>query len=183
MSGPSASAAPADQSMVEGVIASIADSTLVIDRGAGVSAKVLVQDNTLVLGRREAALASISPGEALGVAAIRESDGSLTATVINVFSPELWQRVRKGQFPMASGQVMTNAEVDRVVDRVEGRKLFLKYEMLSAAIDVPADAVIRRAVPLKLADLKVGMKVSLRLAASTDGSMRAAIISTDLPPA
>jgi hypothetical protein len=115
------------------------------------------------------------------VAADRAGDGSLTATAINVFPPELWRRARKGQFPMASGQVMTNAEVDRVADRVDGRTIYLKYEMLSVAIAVPAGAAIRRSFPLKLADLRPGMRVSVRLAPSTDGGLRASTISLDLP--
>ena len=76
---------------------------------------------------------------------------------------------------------MTNAEVDRLVDKVEGRTLYLKYEMLSAAISVPVSAVIRRSVVEKLSDLKTGMKVSVRLAPSTKGSLSAAMISFDAP--
>jgi len=117
------------------------------------------------------------PGDAMGVAATREQDGSLTATVINVFSPELWKKVRKGQWPMASGQVMTNAQVDHIAKKVEGRTLFLHYEMLDAAIQVPPSAEIRRSVTRELADLRVGARVSVRLAAQ--GSDRAAMISLD----
>jgi hypothetical protein len=76
---------------------------------------------------------------------------------------------------------MTNAEVDRVVDKVEGRTIYLKYEMLSAAILVPAGADIRRMVSLRLSDLKAGLKVSVRLASSSDGSLRAAVVSAELP--
>jgi hypothetical protein len=69
--------------------------------------------------------------------------------------------------------------VDRVVDKVEGRTLYLKYDMLSAAISVPEGAEIRRMQPLKLSDLKPGMKVSVRLAASKDSGLRAAMVSLD----
>ena len=177
MSGPAPTAAA---SAVDGVISSIDASTMVVSGASGEAISVQIQPDTLILGRESARLESIKPGEALGVAAIREKDGSLSATAINVFPKELWQRVRKGQFPMASGQVMTNAQVERIVQRVEGRTLYLKYEMLDAAIMVPSSAQIRRSVTRQLSDLKVGTKVSIRLAAG-EGSRRAAMISMDIP--
>ena len=184
MSGPTAmqSAAPATQAALEGTIVSIEGATLVLVGTDGTTSRVLVKDDSLVLGRKAATLDSITSGEAMGVTATRGPDGSLTATAINVFTPELWQRVRKGQWDMATpGQVMTNAKVDRLVDKVEGRTLYLKYEMLSAAISVPSSAVIRRSGVEQLSDLKTGMKVSVRLAPSTKGSLSAAMISFDAP--
>jgi hypothetical protein len=183
MSGPAAmQSATVAQSALEGVIVSIEGSTLVLSGTDGTTSRVLVQADSLILGRKAATLDSIVRGEAMGVTATRGSDGSLTATAVNVFTPQLWQRVRKGQWDMATpGQVMTNAQVERLVDRVEGRTIYLKYEMLSAAIAVPVGAIIRRSVERKLADLKPGMKVSVRLAASADGSLRAAMVSFDAP--
>jgi hypothetical protein len=178
MSGPAPLSAAAP---IEGMITSIEGSTLVLSEKSGEVARILILPDTLILGREDATLESIKPGEALGVAAIRGKDDSLTATVINVFSDELWQRVRKGQWPMASGQIMTNAQVQRVVQKVEGRTIYLKYEMVDAAIIVPPNAEIHRSVTRQLADLKVGAKVSVRLAAGDDGSKRAALISMDLP--
>jgi hypothetical protein len=184
MSGPAAmqSAAPAGQIALEGVIVSIEGSTLVLAESKGGASRVLVQADSLILGRKASTFDSIVSGEAMGVTATRGPDGSLAATAINVFTPQLWQRVRKGQWDMGTpDQVMTNAQVDKLVDKVEGRTLYLKYEMLSAAISVPVDAVIRRSVELKFADLKPGMKVSVRLAPSTNGSLRAAMVSFDAP--
>lgn len=180
MTGPSA-AAPAGQAPIQGTIVSIEGSTLVLAGADGGSSRVLIQPDTLILKRVAATLDSIKPGEALGVAATRGTDGSLTATVINVFTPEIWQRVRKGQFPMPSGQVMTNAEVVKQVDKVQGRTLYLKYEMLDAAILVPAGAEIRRMALLKPSDLMVGSKISVRLTPSSDGSLRASMVSMEQP--
>jgi hypothetical protein len=183
MSGPAPAAATAGQAPIAGIIASIEGSTLVLARPDGSSSRILLQSDTVILKREPATIDSIKPGEALGVAATPGADGSLTATVINIFTPELWRLpgTRKGQFPWPHGQLMTNAEVDRVVDKVEGRTIYLKYEMLSAAISVPAGADIRRMIPLRLSDLKAGLKVSVRLASSSDGSLRAAVVSAELP--
>ena len=175
-------AAPAAQSGINGTIVSIEGATLVLAEPNGDSSRVILQSDTPIFGREAATFESIQPGEAMGVTATRGDDGSLTATVINVFTPQIWQNVRKGQWDMGSpGLVMTNAQVDRVANKGEGRTLYMKYDMLTAAIAVPMDAQVRRMVALKLADLKPGMKVSVRLAPGSGADLRAAMISLDLP--
>jgi hypothetical protein len=182
MQGSSSGAAGADnQRSIAGSIARINGQTAFVQSADGTVTTVMVASDTLILGRKLAALASIQPGEALGVAATKGDDGSLTATVINVFPSELWQRVRKGQFPMASGQVMTNAQVDRLGGMGDGHVLYLKYEMLTAAIAVPDGAEIHRSAAMKLADLKPGLKVTVRGTGNPDGSLAASFVSFDLP--
>jgi hypothetical protein len=176
-------AAPAENQLsIAGSIGAINGTTIFVMAEDGTAKTVAIQKDTLVLGRKPATLDSILPGEALGVAATKGPDGSLTATVINVFPAELWQRVRKGQFPMASGQIMTNAQVDRFGDRVEGRVLYLKYDMLTAAIVVPDGAEIHRSVKMNLIDLKPGLKVTVRGVAGLNGSLAASIINLDSMP-
>ena len=109
------------------------------------------------------------------------SDGSLTANGINIFSPELWSRVRKGQFPMQSGDVMTNALVTQYADRVQGRVLYMKYQEGASTISVPDGTQIHRMLTEKLADLKPGMHVVVRGTANQDGSVTASTVSFDLP--
>jgi hypothetical protein len=176
---PQANADP--QGTVIGSIGAVNGLTIFVTTADGAAKVVQVGPDTLILGREVATLASIQPGEAMGVAAIRGKDGGLTATAINVFSPELWSRVRKGQWPMANGQVMTNAQVDRLGAGVKGRQIFLTYDLLTAAIDVPEGADIHRSITLGLADLRPGMKVSIRGTAGADGYLAAANVSVDLP--
>ena len=179
MSGPQA-AAPAGPAPITGTLVSIEGSTLVLAAPDGTSSRVVLEANTAIFGREPSTFDSIKPGEAMGVTATRADDGNLTATIINVFTPQVWSKVRKGQWDMGPpGLVMTNAQVDRVARMGDGRTLYMKYEMLTAAIAVPANAEVWRMVPLKLANLKTGMKVSVRFAAAP--GMRAAMVSTDLP--
>lgn len=178
-SSPQAPPASASQVSASGTIRSMSGSTLFVASSDGRVTAVEVGSGTLILARKAASLDSILPGEALGVAATRAADGSLTATAINIFPPELWQIVRKGQFPMANGQVMTNAQVDRLGEGVKGRTLYLKYEMLTAAVDVPEGAQINRSVALKLSDLKPGQKIAVRGSAGPGGALVAAMISFD----
>jgi hypothetical protein len=183
MQGSSPGAAAVDnQRSISGSIGRINGQTVFVLSDDGTVTTVAVSSGTLILGRKLAALDSIQAGEALGVAATKGADGSLTATAINVFPPELWQRVRKGQFPMASGQVMTNAQVTSLGGGgVAGRVLSLKYEMLTASIAVPEGAEIHRSVAMKLADLKPGLKVTVRGTGNPDGSLAASFFSLDLP--
>jgi hypothetical protein len=178
---PKAAAGGGNQATVAGRIERIVGAAVFVAAADGSVTSVEVGSGTLVLGRRAASLDSIKAGEALGVAATRAEDGSLTATAINVFPPELWQRARKGQFPMADGQVMTNAQMERLGTGLRGRTLYLKYEMLTAAIAVPEGADIRRSSALRLSDLKEGEKVTIRGSTGPGGSLAASTISVDLP--
>ena len=110
---------------LDGKIVTVGGNTMEIDLADGSRKKVSIPADTLILARQAVTLRDIGPGDALGVAARRGSDGSLLATRINIFSPELWQRVRKGQFPMQSGQIMTNAVVTQTGTSVDGTVLHM----------------------------------------------------------
>jgi len=174
-------AAMSAATQISGSIASISGATLFVTLGDGRTIAVALGSSTQIFKRVKVTLDSIKSGDALGVAATKSDDGSLTATAINVFSPQVWQRVRKGQFPMADGQVMTNAQVERLGNRVDGSTLYLKYEMLSAAILVPATATIRRNLSVGPADLAPGMAVTLRGTSGADGIFAASLVSFDGP--
>ena len=178
----SAGAAPADQvSVVNGTIAAVNGSSLTLAPAGGAEKIVKIAPDTVILRRETTTLSAIKPGDAMGVAAKRGADGSLTAISINVIAPELWSRARKGQFPMASGDVMTNAVVMQIADRVEGRTLYLKYNDGAAAIIVPAAAEIHRVITIPLGDLKPGMLVTVRGVGNPDGTIKASTIILDRP--
>jgi Domain of unknown function (DUF5666) len=177
-----AGAAPADQvSVLNGTIAALNGSSLTIAPADGAEKVVKIAPDTLILRRETATLSAIKPGDAMGVAAKRGADGSLTAVSINIIAPELWSRARKGQFPMESGNVMTNAVVMQVADRVEGHTLYLKYNDGAAAIVVPAATEIHRVTAVRLGDLKPGMRVSVRGLGNPDGTIKASTITFDRP--
>jgi len=178
---PQGAATADDQVSAAGPIAAISGDTVFVTTKGGATTSVAIAKDTLILGRKASTLASIEPGEALGVTTAKAEDGTMVATAINVFSPELYQRVRKGQWRMDNGLYMTNAQVDRSSAGVQGRTLFMKYEMLTAAITVPKSAEVRRSVTMTLADLRPGLAVSVRGVAGSDGVLAASIVSFDLP--
>ena len=177
-----AGAVPGDQ-------VNVADSTIVAVNGSNVTIafpdgnqKVAkVQSETLILSRETATLGAIKSGDALAVTAKRGADRSLTATSISILSPELWNRARKGQWVMASGDTMTNAVVARTVDRVVGRTLYMKLDVGTGAISVPTSTEIHRLTSVRLSDLKPEMRVRVRGVADPDGTIKASSITFDRP--
>jgi hypothetical protein len=174
--------AQAQNGTIDGKVSGVDGMTLTVAVADGSLKTVRLLPDTLVLARETATLDSIKPHDALGVAARREADGSLTATGINIFPPALWDRVRKGQFPMQSGDIMTNALVTDYVLGVQGHVLRMKYQDVVATINVPDLVPINRIVTERSADLKPGMHVLVRGTTNASGSLDAGSVSFELPP-
>ncbi len=168
------------QATIDGTLVAVNGNSLTLTVPDGSVKTATVRDDTLILARQAAKLDSIKTGDALGVAARRGSDGSLIANSINIFAPEVWGRARKGQFPMQSGDIMTNAVVTQAENRVDGRVLYLQLEDRVAEITVPESAQIHRMIKQKAADLKPGMRVVVRGTAGTDGMLAASSVNFEL---
>ena len=148
--------------------------------GSGVT-PVKVSPTTFVIGRRRASLESIKPDDFLAVTAKREENGTLTAVSISILPPEYRGRAREGQFPMDSGNVMTNATVMEYAARVENRMLYLKYKDGAAAIAVPTTTEVHRFAVIRLSDLRPGAHATVRGVANADGSITASSITVEEP--
>ena len=164
---------------VDGSIAAVNGSSLTIASPGGRRNVVKIQSDTLVLRRDAATLGAIKPGDALAVTAKKGAEGSLTAISINIFSPQLWNRVRKGQWVMDTGNIMTNALVTQVVERVDGRTLYMKLDQGTGMISVPTAAEIHRLTTVRPGDLRPGMRVTVRGVAGSDGTIKASSITFD----
>ena len=173
--------AQSQDTTIDGRLSSMSGVTLMLTLPDGSLKTVSLLPDTLVLAREASTLDAIKAGDALGVAARRGSDGSLTATSINIFSPELWSRVRKGQWPMQTGEVMTNAQVTDYALGVQGRTLRMMYKDVAATISVPDNARINRLLTERVADLKEGMHLVIRGTMSAEGSLTAGSVMYDLP--
>ncbi|MGO8692809.1 MAG: hypothetical protein ACLQMF_03960 [Rectinemataceae bacterium] len=138
---------------------------------------VTLPPDVLVLRSFDASVKDIRPGDEIGVDAKRLDDGSLSSVAINIFSAELWKRVRKGQFPMESGDVMTNATVDKTVTKLEGGFVTLEQGGQTMQIQLTKDVKVHRLVDASTADLVPGMKLMIRGSPQSDGSIEAAIVS------
>ena len=159
---------------INGTITSIRGNLLSLMLADKSVKEVALQSGTLILERDVAAVEDLKAGEAMGVAA-RRSGADLIATSINIFSKEMWEGVRKGQWPMTTGETMTNAMVTDYAQGVNGRTITMKYQDVTATITVPDGVQIHRLVSVKVAALAVGMQVSVRGTAGADGTLNATL--------
>ena len=166
---------------IDGTIVSVGDGTVTLTVADGTQQVANVSSTTLILGRQTATLDEITTGEALGIAAHRDSDGNLVADSINIFAPAMWDVVRKGQFPMNNGDIMTNAMVDQSVQGMNGRVLTMKLAERNSDITVPDGTQIHRLVSVMLSDLTPGLHILVRGTQSQDGTWQASAINFEEP--
>lgn len=179
----SAVAAPAPGlSQIEGVIATSDATSLTVALRNNDRVLVTPTADTRIIQRLSQRLQDIKPNEFVAVTARREPDGSLTALLINIISPELRGQGAARQFVMESGNIMTNAIVFQNVRRIDGRTLYLKLPDGTAIINVPQYTDIFRLSVVRLVDLKPGMRVVVRGTNNPDGTLVAVQITADVPP-
>jgi hypothetical protein len=168
---------------VEGTITAIKGSTITLTQADKMTKTIALQDKTLVLMRQVVGLDQIKSGDAMGVASRRGSDGSMVAVYINIFAPEMWSSpvMRKGEFPMTTGDTMTNAVVTQYATGVKGRVITLKYAEGTSSITVPDGTQIHKLVAVKPSALTAGLKIQIRGIAGANGSITANTISFDQP--
>ncbi len=164
---------------VRGVITALSPTALTITGADGTPKSVSIGADTVVLQLEPASLGSLASGETLGVTATRGSEGSLTATAINIFSPEVWRHVPGGQFPMGPpGLIMTNAPVTQYTpDSSGGGELTMSYGGGSYTIAVTAKTTVHKLVTSNFSKLGVGTFVIVRGTAEPDGTVLAGSVT------
>ena len=90
-----------------------------------------------------ASLADIKQGLFVGVTAMPQADGNLSALEVHIF-PEAMRGTGEGHYSwdLRPKSTMTNANVDQVVTAVDGQTLTLKYKDGEKKIFVAADTPI-----------------------------------------
>ena len=137
----------------------------------------MLTDQTRVIRRLPATLAEIKTGTFLAVTASKAADGTLTAVSVNILDG--LPNARKGQWPMESGNIMTNMNVTSVVTGTSGRTIKLNYQDQSTSIVVPEKTPVLRIALGKLTDLKAGERVTVRGDADGYGVITASSITIE----
>jgi len=171
-------AAPAS-TRAEGTIASVGGSSVVITTGSGGHIQINASPDTHIISRRPAQLTDIGPGQFVAVTAKKETNGMLSAVSINILPSSLRGKIREGQWPMETGDIMTNAVITRDVARVSGHMLYLTYKDGTAMINVPMMATVHRMTLITIGDLKPGMHASAYGTQNAGGSIAASFIIAD----
>ena len=162
-----------DTVRVRGTIASIDGATYVIKARDGAELKVALADNAQIAAVVKASLADIKQDLFVGVTAMPQADGSLSALEVHIF-PEAMRGTGEGHYSwdLRPKSTMTNANVDQVVTAVDGQTLTLKYKDGEKKIFVPADTPIVAYVQGDNNDLKPGAKVFIAAVKQPDGTLQ-----------
>jgi len=162
---------------VEGTVALIVLDHLQIQSADGKVTVVVLPPGVSVTRRILVPWTDIHSGDWVGVDSKPGSDGNQESVAINVFSPNIIAKVRKGQFTMSSGDLMTNAPVDKVSTGSDGNALTLKNEGAMVSIRITAQTVVHRLLDASTADLKPRVQVQVRGTPNQDGSLQAGNVS------
>ncbi len=162
-----------DTVRVRGAIESIDGSTYVIRARDGAELKVALADKAQIATVVKASLADVKQGLFVGVTAIPQADGSLSAVEVHIF-PDAMRGTGEGHYSwdLQPKSTMTNANVDQVVTAVDGQTLTLKYKDGEKKIFVPADTPIVAYMRGDDTDLKRGAKVFIAAVKQADGTLQ-----------
>jgi len=168
-----AAALAQDTVRVRGTIESIDSSSYVIDARDGAKVKVALAENAQIAAVVKASLADIKQGLFVGVTAMPQADGSLSALEVHIF-PEAMRGTGEGHYSwdLRPQSTMTNANIDEVVTAVDGQTLTLKYKNGEKKVFVAADTPIVAYVRGDNSDLKPGAKVFIAAVKQPDGSLQ-----------
>ena len=162
-----------DTVRVRGAIESIDGSTYLIKARDGAELKVALADKAQIAAVVKASLADIKQGLFVGVTAMPQADGSLSAVEVHIL-PEAMRGTGEGHYSwdLRPKSTMTNANVDQVVTAVDGQTLTLKYKDGEKRIFVPADTPIVAYVRGDNNDLKPGARVFIAAVKQPDGTLQ-----------
>jgi hypothetical protein len=158
---------------IRGTIARVDGAIYVVKARDGAELKLTLADNAQFAGIVKASLSDIKQNSFVGVTAMPQPDGSLSAVEVLIF-PEAMRGTGEGHYPwdLQPQSTMTNANVEQVVSAVDGRTLTLKYKDGEKKITVPASASIVTYVPGDKSDIKPGAKVFIVAIKQADGTLQ-----------
>jgi hypothetical protein len=157
---------------VRGTIERIDGSIYVVKARDGTEVKLTVADKPSIATLVKASLSDIKQNSFVGVTAMPQPDGSLSAVEVHIF-PEAMRGTGEGHYPwdLRPQSTMTNASVEQVGATVDGRTLTLKYKDGEKKIFVPADTPIVIYEVGDRTDLKPGAKVFIVAVKQPDGTL------------
>jgi hypothetical protein len=158
---------------VRGAIERIDGSIYVVKARDGAELKVTLADNPQIAGIVKASLSDIKQGSFVGVTAMPQADGGLSALEVHIFT-EAMRGTGEGHYPwdLRPQSTMTNANVEQIVPVVDGQTLTMKYKDGEKKIFVPANTPIVAYVQGDKSDLKPGAKVFIAAVKQSDGTLQ-----------
>ena len=158
---------------IRGTVERIEGPVYVVKNRDGAELKLTLADNPQIAGIIKASLSDIKQGMFVGVTAMPQADGSLSALEVHIFT-EAMRGTGEGHYPwdLRPQSTMTNGNVEQIASAVDGRTLTMKYKDGEKKILVPAGTPIVAYVQGDKSDLKPGAKVFIVAAKQPDGTLQ-----------
>jgi hypothetical protein len=160
---------------VRGTITSFKGHILEVKTRDGKDLKVNVGDDTIVNSLVELQIGDIKQGGFVGVTAVKKyPDGVQYALEVHVF-PETSRGTGEGHYAwdLEPDSTMTNANVDAIVERNNGKELTLSYKGGMQKIIVPPKTPIVTFVSTDQSHLQPGVQVFAVVQQTEDGTLTA----------
>jgi len=147
---------------IRGTIERVDGATYLVKARDGAELKLTLADNPQIAGIIKASLSDIKQNSFVGVTAMPQADGSLSAVEVHIF-PEAMRGTGEGHRPwdLVPNSTMTNANVESTVASNDGQVLVMKYKDGEKKIVVPPQTPIITYVPGSKDELKPGLTVFL----------------------
>ena len=175
----SAAAQAQTRMFVRGTITSLSGNVLSVKSRDGKDLKINLAPKFGVRYAKALTLADIKPGDFVGPASRKRSDGTLEAISLQVFTPDRRGQVPEGHMPwdLEPGSLMTNATVSGMVTTSSGRELTLEYKGGTQKVLVREGAPIFTALPGDPSMLVPGAYVVIGAQVAPDGTLSAEAVS------
>ena len=155
-----ASASPVPSTRVDGTVQSVTATTLTLADGTIMQ----IAATTRTVRTDKATIADLRTGFFVAITAKQQPDGTLLASIVNVFPASLGATIPAGQRPLTEGNLMTNAPIASI-DQVTGTGFTVTFSGTTAKVVLAPGAVITRQTDVKPEDLPAGTKVSVTVRA------------------
>ena len=154
---------------IRGEIVGMDATTLTVHRRSGDTVKITIKPDQPINALKNIKLTDIKQGSFIGAATKTGVDGKLTAVEVVVF-PEEARGTGEGHYAwdLLPGSMMTNANVDTVMQGVNGRTVKLSYKGGSKEVTVPEKVPVVTPIPAARTDLVAGKKVFIVANGSVD---------------
>jgi hypothetical protein len=164
---------------IRGAITGFDGHALQVKTRDGTDLTISVTDNTKINALVTRKMSDIKPGSFVGVTAIRKTPRApLLAREVHIFA-EAQRGTGEGHYAWDSepGSSMTNANVDAIVDTINGKELTLGYKDGRQKIIVPRGVPVVSFQPADQSRLKKGVQIFCITLQADDGSVKARYIT------
>lgn len=154
---------------IRGIITAFDGNMLSVKSRDGRDLQIELSEKASVAAAKAITLADLKPGDYVGSTTLKGADGTLVAREVHMIP----RTVREGHGPwdLEPGSMMTNANIESIVQASGGQELSLVYKDGSQKILVPPGTPIVTTVAADRSFLKPGEYVWLNASIGADGKL------------